>query len=325
MGVKVGFIHRDTEIFGARLVCTFKDYFVIDELKISMSEWATPHIMSEYKRLLNECNIVWVDWCERHALMLSLFGDTKAKKVIRLHAWELWSEWIDKIQWRNIDCVVFTNNRMMRIFANRLKGENYENRLGDYVIEGKKITDYIPTTISFKGIGLDEVCFDDLNLTGKVGMCVAGYTKNKNLESAIDYFKKSDRLIIRIANSTKETTEFINQYKEDVTFDIGGLNEGRERVERFYKNIDVVLSLSDYEGCAVNIAEAMQFGVYPIVKNWKGAENLYAGYVTANPFEKIEWFLNLSLEQQIEERKKVQLFSKRFLVNKYIDFLKKLL
>lgn len=326
MKKKIGFIHRDTEVPGTHLVDTLKDYFNIDELKVSVSEWATPHIISEYKRLLSECDIVWADWCERHALILSLFDHTKAKKVIRLHAWELWSPWIEQIQWRNIDWVVFYNERLEHIFIDRLQGKDYENRKGDSVIKGKKISDYIPNTITLHG-DLHEVPFSSkqLKITNKVGMCVAGYTKNKNLESAIDYFKNTNRLLIRIANGTEETSWFIEQYKDKVTFDIGKLSEGREPVNEFYKSIDVILSLSDYEASHDVIAEAMQFGVYPIVRNWKGAENYYGTYVTAEPFEKMEWFFSLSLEQQIEERKKAQRFSRRFLVDKYIVFIRKLL
>jgi len=123
---------------------------------------------------------IWVEWASHPAIMVSKVIRPWQKLIIRLHRYEMFRQkWMKKINWSNVDCVIFVNSELE---------EEFKNTVNNTV---KTIT--IPNAIEIDNFGLNEL---------------------SNINSILAYglhfhpIKAYDKLIELFAKVTKQNPNF---------------------------------------------------------------------------------------------------------------------
>ena len=259
-------------------------------------------------------DIVWLEWANDLAVFATnQVPEIQNKKVVcRLHSYEIFTQFPDKINWVNIDQLIFVGDHIKRILHELHPNLN--------INPDKEI-------IVSNGVDLDKFKF----LVHKPGY-------NLSVLAHINY-KKDPSAWIQIINKLKEID---NRYKLHVGGDFqdprykiyfdyikkemklennfilhGWINE----VDKFLEDKDYTLSTSIHKGHPYNILESMARGIKPVILNYSGAKEQWPNELIYNTIdeavEKIKEesydsegyrrFIedNYSLEEQICKIKKI--------------------
>ena len=255
-------------------------------------------------------DIVWLEWAnEMTVFATNQVPEIQNKKVVcRLHSYEIFTQFPDKINWTNIDQLIFVGDHIKRILDELHPNLN--------INPDKEI-------IVSNGVDLDKFKF----LVHKPGY-------NLSVLAHINY-KKDPSAWIQIINKLKEID---NRYKLHVGGDFqdprykiyfdyiknemnlennfilhGWINE----VDKFLEDKDYTLSTSIHEGHPYNILESMARGIKPVILNYSGAKEQWPNELIYNTIdeaiekiteqtydsENYRRFIedNYSLERQISE------------------------
>ncbi len=247
------------------------DNFIDDIIKGLKDEywvqrWAVTN-SEEIKRAIDWADVVWLEWANEVAIIGSKYKWLRDKRVlIRLHSYEIFTNFPLSIDWRNIDKLIFVAPHIEEIFFERFPG------LKEVIRD---------TGIVFNGLNLNEIPFDDR----KPGYDIAWVAH-------INY-KKAPELSLQVI---KKLVEKNAEYKlhiagdfQDPRYDVYMRHLVRymdleknvlfygwvDDMEEFWRNKNYLLSTSLHEGHPYNIMEAMARGIKPVIHWFRGAEKLY--------------------------------------------------
>jgi glycosyltransferase involved in cell wall biosynthesis/SAM-dependent methyltransferase len=269
-------------------------------------------------------DIVWLEWANDLAVFATnQIPEIQNKKVVcRLHGYEIFGGYPQKINWTNIDQLIFVGDHIKRILHELHPNLN--------INPDKEI-------IVYNGVDLDKFKF----LVHKPGY-------NLSVLAHINY-KKDPSAWIQIINKLKEID---NRYKLHVGGDFqdprykiyfdyikkemklennfilhGWINE----VDKFLEDKDYTLSTSIHEGHPYNILESMARGIKPVILNYSGAKEQWPNELIYNTIdeavekiteqtydsESYRRFIedNYSLEKQIDNME--------YMINQFNSFKKK--
>lgn len=127
----------------------------------------------------------------------------------------------------------------------------------------------------------------------------------------------------------KKLTEFVEQNKLSRKIRLYGLVPFEEMKE-FWKDKDIFINLSDFEGCAISMLEAMSYGAVPIVTRTSGVDGVVESGINGfvNEREDVEGIVkNIALLNQ--DRKKLaeygmkakKYIGEQYSWKEYIDFI----
>jgi glycosyltransferase involved in cell wall biosynthesis len=223
-------------------------------------------------------DIVWLEWAnEMTVFATNQIPEIQNKKVVcRLHSYEIFTQFPDKINWTNIDQLIFVGDHIKRILHELHPNLN--------INPDKEI-------IVSNGVDLDKFKF----LVHKPGY-------NLSVLAHINY-KKDPSAWIQIINKLKEID---NRYKLHVGGDFqdprykiyfdyikkemklennfilhGWINE----VDKFLEDKDYTLSTSIHEGHPYNILESMARGIKPVILNYSGAKEQWPNELIYNTID----------------------------------------
>ncbi len=241
-------------------------------------------------------DIVWLEWTNEMAVFATnQIPEIQNKKVVcRLHSYEAFTQFPDKINWTNIDQLIFVGDHIKRILHELHPNLN--------INPDKEI-------IVSNGVDLDKFKF----LVHKPGY-------NLSVLAHINY-KKDPSAWIQIINKLKEID---NRYKLHVGGDFqdprykiyfdyikkemnlennfilhGWINE----VDKFLEDKDYTLSTSIHEGHPYNILESMARGIKPVILNYSGAKEQWPNELIYNTIdEAVEKITELTYDSESYRR-----------------------
>jgi|LSQX01.1.fsa_nt_gb polysaccharide pyruvyl transferase WcaK-like protein len=223
-------------------------------------------------------DIVWLEWANDLAIFATnQIPEIQNKKVVcRLHRYEAFTQFPEKINWKNVDFLIFVAESMKKTFHELHPNIN---------LNGCK------EEIVYNGVDLDKFKF----LIHKPGY-------NLSVLAHINY-RKNPETWVQIIGKLKEID---NRYKLHVGGDFqdplykiyfdyikkemklennfilhGWINE----VDKFLEDKDYTLSTSIHESFGYNIAEAMARGIKPIIHNFDGAKSLWPNELIYNTID----------------------------------------
>ncbi len=79
------------------------------------------------KKLLNWADIIFCEWCEANAEWYSKNKNSSQKLYIRLHRYELFTSFLYKIKWNNVDNIIFIAPEMQKLANKHLLQSKYVN------------------------------------------------------------------------------------------------------------------------------------------------------------------------------------------------------
>ncbi len=223
--------------------------------------------LSSLRKALKWGDVIWVEWANYLAVVASHIKPKKKKMFIRLHSYEIFTDYPMDIDWRGIDKLIFVAPHIEEIFFERFPG------LKEVIRD---------TEVVFNGLNLNEIPFDDR----KPGYDIAWVAH-------INY-KKAPELSLQVI---KKLVEKNAEYKlhiagdfQDPRYDVYMRHLVRymdleknvlfygwvDDMEEFWRNKNYLLSTSLHEGHPYNIMEAMARGIKPVIHWFRGADELYS-------------------------------------------------
>ena len=216
-----------------------KEYYVMFETKFN-------------PEMAERADVIFCEWADHNAIAVSHF-ETKAKKIIRIHAYEVFSDFIDRINFYNVDQLIFVADHIKDYFMKRIEG--WETNF--------------KTTVIRNGIDLDKFQIAP-NKKANNKIAWVGFISNKKgavlllhtAQSLPDYefhvcgtFQERD--VQQLFEKTAPKNMTVYPWQEDIN--------------RFFADKTYILNTSPREGCPVSVLEGMACGLKPLVYEWIGA------------------------------------------------------
>ena len=268
------FLHSITERFAKKVG---KDNIII-----------SPHTNEE---TVNKAKVIWVEWANEKAVEIQN-ANIDAYKILRLHAYEAFSDTIKKLDLNKFDKVIFIDN-YIKDYVERQYG----------TVKGAVV---IPN-----GVEVDRYKIEP-NKQRNNKIAFAGYlTRKKGIgelvllaESFPEYefhlagrYQEDD--IADYFNHKMPKNVFMNEWKYDTAMD------------DFYKDKSFILNTSLRESQGMTIMEGMACGLKPIVRGWLGSDEVYPDDFIYN---NIQEFKNI-LESEWEPGKYREYVNRHYNIN----------
>ena len=212
--------------------------------------------------LIDKAKVIWVEWANEKAVEIQN-ASIDAYKILRLHAYEAFSDTIKKLDLNKFDKVIFIDH-YIKDYVERQYGK----------VKGAVV---IPN-----GVEVDRYKIEP-NKQRNNKIAFAGYlTRKKGIgelvllaESFPEYefhlagrYQEDD--IADYFNHKMPKNVFMNEWKYDTAMD------------DFYKDKSFILNTSLRESQGMTIMEGMACGLSPLIRGWIGSDEVY----------KKEWIYN---------------------------------
>lgn len=293
------------------------DSFLEDIIKGLNDDYETKKIIvTDYKEIdegMNWADICWFEWCDELIAYGSKYKLAEEKKIIcRLHRYEAFTNYIQDVNWHNVDKVIFVAEHIRNIVISKIK-----------LPIGK--CEVIPN-----GINLDKFKYQNRKKGFKLA-CIGYLNLRKNPMIIIQYFnelvKKDNRYQLYFAGSFQEESllyyikDIINrlQIEKNVHFDGFIPND---KMSEWLKDKNYIVTGSIAEGHPVGVMEAMASGLKPAIHYFPGAESFYPKEYIYND---LYGFMRIITEDEYSSKDYREFIKDRYSLKKQIKSVKKLI
>ena len=215
-------------------------------------------------------DIIWLEWANQSAIIGTNYKGIKGKKVIlRLHSYEIFTDFPKQINWYNVDRLIFVAPHIKEILNELIPNNEFK----------------VKPEVVYNGIDIERYCPQEREHGYNIAW--VGYINyKKNPPMALQILKKltegmytaDQRYTLHIAGSYQDLRYKIYlehmikemELQDNVIF-YGWLDDMGD----FWKDINYLLHTSIHEGHNYAIMEAMARGIKPIIHGFRGARELY--------------------------------------------------
>jgi len=216
--------------------------------------------------LAKKSKVVWIEWANEKAIEVSNIK-LDALKVLRIHAFEAFTEYAHKINWNGFDVVIFIDNYIK---------DYVEKQFGK--INGAVI---IPNGVDTQNFYIDynfkfENSSNHNEFVKNNKIAYAGYlTRKKGIGELILIANSFPNYEFHLAGKYQENdiADWFNQKKPKNIFIHEWKYEGA--MQDFYRDKTYILNTSLRESQGMTLCEGMACGLKPLIRNWIGAEEVY--------------------------------------------------
>ena len=205
-----------------------------------------------------EADIVWCEWGNKNAVTI---GDHKsdARKFLRFHAYEAYSEWIFKIKWDVYEKVIFVAKHI------KDRVEAIVGKIPNAVV--------IPVGIKLNGFEVRKERNNKIAYAGQI-------SRKKGAGELMLLAKSLPDYEFHIAGKYTEddVADYFNFQKPDNVF----IHPYSYNLNEWLKDYTYIINTSMREGNPITTLEAMTCGLKPLVRDWVGAKEIYGDYVYEN-------------------------------------------
>lgn len=298
-----------------KFVTRFIEQFRLEGYKVSIDKWQShnKHNEVESRQKLLSADIIFAEWALGNAVWYSNNKLPHQKLLVRFHRQEIETKYPYDIKLDAVNNFAFIAPHVMRqareLFWNGQEvGEIFENYIDCKALDKPKhetarftlgMVGIVPRMKRFdKALDvLEALRAKDKRYTLRIkGKLASDFPWMQNRPEEMAYYQELDQ---RIANSP-----LLN---EAVFFD----GHGNDMPD-WFQNIGYLLSVSDFEGCHLSVAEGMASGTIPLIWNWEGADEIYPSHYIFPSLENVINFIDDSaiisyvsdMEYCLEEVKK---------------------
>jgi glycosyltransferase involved in cell wall biosynthesis len=198
-------------------------------------------------------------WANEHAEFVSKCNIKIFKKtVVFIRSYEIFSGFIQKINWKNIDLAVFCNKSFLEVISPQIACKSI------YIPNAINLDEWKPQK-HYRGYNIAMVC----HLNHKKGISMVP-------QVLYELNKIDKRYNIHIAGAPQQTRHIV--YMNHILKQMGL----RDRVitynhindiQGWLDDKDYLLTTSVTEGHPNNVLEAMSLGIKPVIHNWIGCKH----------------------------------------------------
>lgn len=230
--------------------------------KITITTKEEFNLIDEWMEWADVC---WFEWCDELIIYASNLKIAVNKKIIcRLHSYEAFLSYINKVKWNRVDKVIFV--------ANHTK---------EYVLEQEKSLTERQTVVIPNGINLNKYIFKHRDQGFNIAY--VGFINHKKgpmlllhaFKAVYDY---DSRYKLYIAGEFQDP-RYVMYYKQMVQE--FGLQENvffegwQKNIETWLEDKHYIISSSVLESQHLSIMEAMAKGLKPLIHSFVGATDIY--------------------------------------------------
>ena len=205
------------------------------------------------QKLAEEAKVIWCEWANEKAVEISNL-ETKARKILRLHAYEAFSDVIKRINLKGFDKIIFIDDYIKEFV------EKQYGKLSNAVV--------IPN-----GVQLEKFTFNpEKKKNNKIAY--AGYlTRKKGIGELLLIAKSLPQYEFHLAGRYQEDdiADWMNTKKPDNVF----IDCWQYNINEWYQDKSFIINTSMRESQAMTVMEAMSCGLKPVVNEWIGSEDIY--------------------------------------------------
>ncbi len=205
-------------------------------------------------------DLAWFEWCDDLFLAANCLPK-QCRVICRLHSYEAFTDTPRKIDWGEVDHLVWVNESVEQIVR-------------------QKVDIRTPSSVIYNGVDLDRFTIPPDKTHGKKIASVGYLNYKKNPGLLLYCFKKiyeyDPEYTLHIAGTHQDPRialyfkHFLQTNPLPITFD-GWVDD----MPSWYADKDFVISTSYFESFHYSIAEGMACGLSPLIHDWFGADNLY--------------------------------------------------
>ncbi|UNC92306.1 glycosyltransferase [Candidatus Contubernalis alkaliaceticus] len=249
-------------------------------------------------------DLCWFEWCDKLLLYGSKLPLAKNKKIVcRLHSYEAFTQYPGKVNWNNVDKVIFIAEHIKNIVVKKYR-----------ILDEK-------TAVIPNGVNMNKWTFNTRN--PGFNIAYIGYINYKKgpmlLLQAFKYlFDRDSRYKLYIAGQFQDHRYYLyyQQMIKELNIENNFFFQGWQNdLDNWLNDKNFVLNTSVLESQNMSIMQAMSKGIKPVIHNFAGAQNIYPKrylwntveeafeMVTEQKYSSIEYksFIekNYSLEKQV--------------------------
>ncbi len=206
-----------------------------------------------------QAHVIFCEWADHNAIAVSNFEGPQ-KKILRVHAYEAFSQYPNNINFEQFDKIIFVADHIKNVLFDRI-GMQPDDKKGVVIPNGVDLQKFdIP-----KG----------KKPNNKIAW--AGFITNK----------KGAVLLMTLANELKDFEFHVCGSFQEPDVEILFrqqkpknliLYPWQNDLNKFFADKTYILNTSPREGCPVSILEGMAAGLKPLIYNWIGAKQIFNGY-----------------------------------------------
>jgi len=239
--------------------------------------------------IADQAELIWVEWANQNAIEVGNYG-CKAKKILRLHSYEAFSQSIFYIPFDKYDKVIFIAEHIKKFV---------ESKVGE-----------IPNAVVIP-VGIDINGFDPSCKIRNNKIAYAGeISRKKGIGELFLIAKELPEYEFYIAGKFKEddVAWWFNEKQPKNVF----IEPYSYDLPKFFEDKTYILNTSLREGNPITVLEGMAHGLKPLISDWVGADEIYGKYVYKN----LDDFRNLLNDYNPFEYKE---FAKQYDIKKTIE------
>lgn len=292
------------------------DNFLTDIINGISDEYETRKTIVTNYNQINEgmqwADICFFEWCDELIVYGSRLEISKKKKVIcRLHRYEAFTNYIQEVNWSNVDKVIFVSEHIRDVVIGKVNLPRNKCR------------------IIYNGINLNKFVYYEREKG--FNLAWIGYLNlRKNPMLIVQYFnelvKVNNKYKLFIAGLFQDETLYyymqgiINKLKlNNIQFD-GFISN--DKMSDWLKDKNYIVTGSIAEGHPVGIMEAMASGLKPAIHYFPGADRFYPDeYV----YYDLNNFMRIITEDSYDSKKYRNFIEANYSLNMQIEKIKNLL
>ncbi len=237
--------------------------FIKERFEVRFFEGNTPQQMQD---LMEWSDVSWFEWCTNLAAVGSRLKKV-CRNIIRLHRYEAYVGWSDKINWENIDTLVTVGNSFVDRQLKRVV-PNLEQKTSIVTIAN--------------GVDLEKFSFRE-RPRGKNLAFVANLRPVKNPMLLVECMTRLCRIDsqYRLFMAGREDDPAIRQYLEYTCDDLG-LSDNiifqgwQDDINSWLDDKHYIVCTSIIESQGMGILEAMARGIKPVIHNYPGSKEVFS-------------------------------------------------
>jgi len=223
-------------------------------------------------------DIVWLEWANDLAIFATnQVPEIQNKKVVcRLHSYEIFTQFPEKINWTNIDKLIFVGDHIKRILHELHPNLNIDPDKEEIV---------------YNGVDLDKFKFS-IHKPGYNLSVLAHINYKKDPSAWIQIISKlkeiDNRYKLHVGGDFQDTRYkiYFDYTKKEMNLENNFIIHGWiKEVDKFLEDKDYTLSTSIHEGHPYNILESMARGIKPVILNYSGAKEQWPNELIYNTID----------------------------------------
>lgn len=286
-------------------------------------EWSKTNDPAWCESCYVKSDIIFCEWGLENAVWYSKRNTDGKRLIIRVHRQEIGDKakkYTSKINLEGVSKIIFVSE-WVRDEAMKIYGwpEDLTAVIPNFVLDDH-----------FK-ISFDKFKYDEIHL-GMLGIVPCMKRLDRGLELLRLLLHDNKNAWLHIKGHRPENLPFMREpgrikelkYYEEIYKEIEGSDELRERVifepygndvAAWYKNIDFILSPSDFESFHYSLADGVLSGAYPVIWSREGAaETFTKHWLVEDTEEAARKIINF---MEYKDKKDIQLENRKLIVEKY--------